>query len=47
MAVALRIELGDGVVDSAVEVVRTSEGVVELWPKLGDGGVRKAAYRGG
>ena len=20
---------------------------VELWPKLGDGGVRKAAYRGG
>jgi hypothetical protein len=21
--------------------------VVELWPKLGDGGLRKAAYRGG
>ena len=20
---------------------------IELWPKLGDGGVRKAAYRGG
>jgi hypothetical protein len=21
--------------------------IKELWPKLGDGGVRKAAYRGG
>jgi hypothetical protein len=26
---------------------RQSSSVSELWPNLGDGGVRKAAYRGG
>ena len=27
--------------------VNLSPGKLELWPNLGDGGVRKAAYRGG
>jgi hypothetical protein len=41
----LRAELGDGYAEALWKAY--SNVPRELWPKLGDGGVRKAAYRGG
>jgi hypothetical protein len=31
----------------AADIQDRDGGVLELWPKLGDGGLREAAYRGG
>jgi hypothetical protein len=39
--------VGQERVSLAVVCQRLFEAGVELWPNLGDGGVRKAAYRGG
>jgi hypothetical protein len=39
-------QLRHGLVAKAASVRLDGE-VEELWPKLGDGGLRKAAYRGG
>jgi putative transposase len=45
---AIRISMdGRGAWRDNVFVERLWRSVKELWPKLGDGGLRKAAYRGG
>ncbi len=39
--------LADGPPPDPVAELRETATALELWPKLGDGGLREAAYRGG